>query len=158
MVELLLGHPQTDVNKGGADSGTTALHWAAYHGYAGIVRRLLAHPNVSADQAADNGATALHFATESGALEAMELLLERPEVDVNAVQNMTEPMHCTGCTSLMTAAVQEFTDGVEILLQRTGVDANIQDMEYLTTALGFASFLGNKGRIQYYLRTCIHQS
>ena len=113
-----------------------------------IVSLLLEHPDISADQETDKGATALNFATEGRALEALKLLLQHPEVDVNHAQNMTEPQFCTGCTSLMTAALQGFPAVAEILLQQGDVDVNARGIDYDATALGMAAFLGNTGRIQ----------
>ena len=107
---------------------------------------LLNHSDIRVDQETDKGATALNFATEGRALEALELLLERPEVDVNHAQNMTEPQFCTGCTSLMTAALQGFPAVAEILLRQSDVDVNIRGVDYEATALGMAAFLGNKER------------
>ena len=113
-----------------------------------IVGLLLSHPDIRVDRENDKGATALNFATEGRAVEALELLLEHPEVDVNHAQNMTEPQFCTGCTSLMTAALQGFPAVAKILLQQSDVDVNILGIDYQATALGMAAFLGNKGRIQ----------
>ena len=104
------------------------------------------------DQEMDKGATALNFATEGNAVEAVELLLEHPEVDVNHAQNMTEPQFCTGCTPLMTAALQGLPAVADILLQQSGVDVNVRGVDYDATALGMASFVGSKGRIQQKLQ------
>ena len=67
--------------------------------------------------------------------------------NTNNAQNMTEPQFCTGCTSLMTAALQGFPAIAEILLRQSNVDVNVVSLDYGATALGMAAFLGNKGWI-----------
>lgn len=68
---LLAG--SADVNAAQAD-GTTALHWAAYHGDAATARKLLAaHANPGL--VTDTGMTPLALACESGSPELVKLLL-----------------------------------------------------------------------------------
>ena len=112
-----------------------------------IVALLLEHPDIKVDKETDTGAIALNFATEGRSVEAVRLLLEHPGTDVNNAQNMTEPQFCTGCTSLMTAALQGFPAIAEILLRQSNVDVNVVSLDYGATALGMAAFLGNKGWI-----------
>ena len=113
-----------------------------------IVALLLEHPDIKVDKETDTGAIALNFATEGISLEAVRLLLKHPGTDVNHAQNMTESWQfCTGCTSLMTAALKGFPTIAEILLQQNNVDVNVVSLDDGTTALGMAAFYGNKGWI-----------
>ena len=152
---MTIGHPLIRIifNQGTTDNGGTALHWASYHGHADIVGLLLEHPDIRVDQETDAGAIALNFATEGRSLEAVRLLLKHPGTDVNHAQNMTESWQfCTGCTSLMTAALKGFPTIAEILLQQNNVDVNVVSLNSTVpysgcTALGMAALVGNKGWI-----------
>jgi ankyrin repeat protein len=78
-VEALLDEDPKALGRGDAQ-GMTALLWAAYHGHAELVRRLLAR---GADPAVRDprGATALMLAAERGHLETVRALLPPADPD-----------------------------------------------------------------------------
>merc|ERR1712210_188752 len=85
VVELLLAHPDSDVNKSShrrraQGNGTwkeTALQIAAYNGNANIVRLLLRCPKTDLTVKDDDGKTALDWAKEKGNEECARAIEER---------------------------------------------------------------------------------
>ncbi len=66
MRPLLAAQPRPDVNQRTAD-GTSALHWAVYHGDANLVARLLA-AGADANARNDYGSTPMSEAAQSAAM------------------------------------------------------------------------------------------
>ena len=64
--------------------GTTALHWAAYHGDAALVRRLL-KAGASPSRANDYGATPLSEAAVVGNVDVIKSLLDAGWPSMNAM-------------------------------------------------------------------------
>ena len=126
-----------DVNAAQAD-GTTALHWAAYHGDPFAAKKLLAaHANPAA--VTDTGMTPLALACESGNAAVVELLL-----DGGADANQTLS---NGETPLMMAAR---TGTVAVLKELLTHGAKIEARERLrgTTALMWAAANGNPDAVR----------
>jgi uncharacterized protein len=121
-----------DVNSRQAD-GATALHWAAYHGDAGLAELLLgAGADVSA--ANRNGSTPMWLAATEGNAAMIETLLEG-----GADANEALPL---GRRPLMMAARAGQVDAVRVLLDH-GADPNASESERGTTALMQAADQGH---------------
>ena len=105
-----------DVNAAQGD-GMTALHWAAMHGDAGVVR-LLTVAGARLDATTRNGAyTPLHLASRAGQAAAVAALLE-------AGADATAPTASGGATPLHLAAATGDTAVLGLLLRhRASVDA-----------------------------------
>jgi ankyrin repeat protein len=121
-----------DVNSAQAD-GATAMHWAAYHGDAGLALLLL---EVGADPSAANrnGSTPLWLAASQGDAPMIETLLGG-----GADANEQLPL---GRKPLMLAARSGRVDAVRVLLDH-GADPNAREGERGTTALMQAADQGH---------------
>jgi uncharacterized protein len=121
-----------DVDSRQAD-GATALHWAAYHGDAGLAELLLgAGADVSA--ANRNGSTPMWLAASEGNAAMIATLLEG-----GADANEALPL---GRRPLMMAARAGKVDAVRVLLDQ-GADLNASESERGTTALMQAADQGH---------------
>jgi ankyrin repeat protein len=121
-----------DVRAAQAD-GSTALHWAAYHGDASLAELLL---ETGADVAAAsrNGSTPLWLAASQGDAPMIEVLLEG-----GADANEQLPL---GRRPLMLAARAGSVDAVRVLLDR-GADPNAKEDARGTSALMQAADQGH---------------
>ena len=126
-----------DVNSAQPD-GTTALHWAAYHGDARAAATLLA-AHADPSLRTGTGVTALSLACESGNAELVDLLV-KAGADVNQTLN-------NGETPLMMAAR---TGSVPVLKMLLAHGAHLEDREKLrgTTALMWAAANGNSDAVR----------
>lgn len=117
-----------DVNAKAPD-GTTALHWAAYHGNARLVERLVA---AGADASAANefGATPLAEAANVGNARVLATLL-----DGGAAVDAQGP---DGQTALMVVARSNNVDAAKVLLER-GANVNARERWREQTALMWAA-------------------
>ncbi|KAH6908108.1 hypothetical protein BKA70DRAFT_1222909 [Coprinopsis sp. MPI-PUGE-AT-0042] len=79
-MQLLLEHPDIDVNIAGPD-GWTALMFAASSGFLAPVHTLLQHPRVIVDATNDQGETALAIARRKGHEEVAQLLVQAADAD-----------------------------------------------------------------------------
>jgi uncharacterized protein len=121
-----------DVNFRQAD-GATALHWATYHGDAGLAELLL-EAGADASAANRNGSTPLWLAASQGDATMIETLLEG-----GADANEQLPL---GRRPLMLAARAGTVDAVRALLDH-GADPNAKENERGTTALMHAADQGH---------------
>jgi len=80
VVELLLKHPQIDVNVQTL-SGSTALMYATYWGKEKCVELLLNHPGIDVNLQNERGYTALMLAADNGYEKCVELLLNHPGIN-----------------------------------------------------------------------------
>ncbi len=127
-----------DVNAAQPD-GSTALHWAAYHGDAGMTARLLAagaHPNV----ATDTGMTPLLLACQAGSVPVVKLLL-----DAGAKVNQTLKH---GETPLMMAARTGSVPVLQLLVAR-GAKVDTRESLRGTTALMWAAANSNTDAVRF---------
>ena len=96
VVELLLAHPETDVNKTMSVNGSTPLTMACWKGHNKVVELLLAHPMTDVNKTMTmtnswdlecqaTGATPLIIACKEGHERVVQLLLSNPETKVNQV-------------------------------------------------------------------------
>jgi len=122
--------------------GSTALHWAAYHGDASAAAALL---KAGADPAAvtGTGMTPLALACESGNVDLVKLLLKAGASPNQTLRN--------GETPLMMAARTGRSPVIELLLWK---GANIEAREKLrgTTALMWAAASSNADAVRLLIR------
>jgi len=78
IVELLLSHPNIDVNK--VANGITALDAAIYNGQIKVVEMLLNDERVDVNQSNESGRSALVVACKFGIVEAVRLILQQPRL------------------------------------------------------------------------------
>lgn len=157
---------KADVNAAQAD-GTTALHWAAYHGDTTVATRLLkARANPAA--VTGTGMTPLALACEAGNEKMVELLLKRRADPNQTLKNGETPLMMAartgsvpviklllakradinakeslrGTTALMWAAANSNTDAVRLLIEN-GADINAKSA---TVAPGRRPYLADSGR------------
>ncbi len=129
---------RADVNAAQPD-GTTALHWAAYHGDARATAALLAH-GASPTARTDTGMTPLALACEAGNADVVKLLLSSGADANQTLQN--------GETPLMMAARTGKVPVLKLLLAR---GAKIDTREKLrgTTALMWAAANSNVEAVRF---------
>ncbi len=109
--------------------GTTALHWAAYHGDAALVRRLL-KAGASPSRANDYGATPLSEAAVVGNVDVIRSLL-----DAGAA---VDERNADGQTALMVVARTGNVEAARLLIKR-GADVNATESWRGQTALMWAA-------------------
>jgi len=117
VVELLLNHPNIDVNAR-TEEGITALIIAAELGYKDIVEILLNYPKIDVNAQYEKG-TALIRAAFNNHKEVVELLLNRPNIDVNVL------IKGIG-TALILAVGENHKEIVKMLLTHPKIDVNMQ--------------------------------
>jgi ankyrin repeat protein len=125
---LLSAHPAPDVNQRTAD-GTSALHWAVYHGDADLVKRLLA-AGADANARNDYGATPMSEAAVRGDLALLRALL--------AAGADVESPNADGQTALMIVARTSNLEAAQLLLAR-GANPNAHEQWRDQTALMWAA-------------------
>ena len=157
---------KADVNAPQPD-GSTALHWAAYHGDVKLTGALLrAHANPGA--AMENGMTPLLLACENGNADLVKALLKAGADPNQTLTNGETPLmmaartgripvmaallekgvkvdqkeRLRGTTALMWAAANSNTDAVRFLISK-GADVSVRSG---TTAPGRAPYLAPAGR------------
>ncbi|KAB2105292.1 hypothetical protein AG0111_0g7058 [Alternaria gaisen] len=114
MVELLLLHPDIDVNPRD-ENGETPLHTAARKDRMEILVLLLAHPGIDVNSRDAGGGTLLHASATQGYMEILRLLLARPDVDVNF-------RDVVGDTPLHKAASKGHMEILVLLLAQANID------------------------------------
>ena len=117
IVKLLIAHPNTDINKKGAD-GKSAISYAAQTGRTQVLKLLLKVPGIEINgdvkilcKAGQEG-NPLRLAVVYGHADAAQLLIETLGVDVSS----TEALHL--------AAREGRADVVKLLLNVPGIDVN----------------------------------
>ena len=153
IVELLINHQKTDVNKRDIFSNAsslfnekiyrrTPLYNAISKGNLEVVKLLLVkknpnerHSNVDVNIVSMQNETPLYIASKNGVSSVVEQLLKHTEIDVNKPDN-------EGKTPLYIASRYGHLEVVEQLLNRTGIDVNKQDKEG-NTPLYIASRYGH---------------
>jgi ankyrin repeat protein len=133
IAQLLLTHPQCNVNAQNDNNGCTALHLAAANNGVEIVQLLIAHRcNVNTQD--NHGYTALHLAVTNDKFEVAQLLLAHPQCDVNAQNKFNETaLHRTACVGNFEIA--------KLLIAQPQCNVNAQDHNGLT-ALHWAAYGG----------------
>jgi uncharacterized protein len=125
---LLSAHPAPDVNQRTAD-GTSALHWAVYHGDSDLVKRLLA-AGADANARNDYGSTPMSEAAVRGDLTLLRALL--------AAGADAESPNADGQTALMIVARTSNVEAAEVLLAH-GANPNAHEQWRDQSALMWAS-------------------
>ncbi|MGE0042481.1 MAG: ankyrin repeat domain-containing protein [Vicinamibacterales bacterium] len=130
-----------DVNAAQGD-GTTALHWAAYHGDAAIVRTLLAAGARVTARTRIGDMSPLYMAARRGSAPAISALLDAGADAREANTN--------GTTVLMVAAGAGDPEAVRVLVDH-GAEVNAVEFTNGQTALMFAAARGSVDAIQMLL-------
>jgi ankyrin repeat protein len=125
---LLAAHPTPDVNQRTAD-GTSALHWAVYHGDSELVMKLLA-AGADANARNDYGSTPMSEAAVRGDVKLLRALL--------AAGADVESPNADGQTALMIVARTSNLEAAELLLVH-GANANAHEQWRDQTALMWAA-------------------
>ena len=128
---------RVDVNAGEVD-GTTALHWAAYHGDLKSVELLIGH-GANAKAVTRYGVTPLSLAAVNGHGVVIDRLL-KAGADANSAQPGGE-------TALMTAARAGKPEAIKVLLAH-GADVNAREGSRAQTALMWAAAEGHVAAIR----------
>ena len=129
---------KADVNEAQPD-GTTALHWAAYHGDAKLAGRLLA-AKANPSALTDTGITPMSLACENGNPEVVRALLK---AGADANQTLAN-----GETPLMMAARTGRVPILEVLLAN-GASIDAKEKLRGTTALMWAAANSNPDAVRY---------
>ncbi|MEJ0036132.1 MAG: ankyrin repeat domain-containing protein [Gammaproteobacteria bacterium] len=136
-VERLISS-KADVNEAQPD-GTTALHWAAYHGDAKLAAKLLAK-KANPSALTDTGITPMSLACENGNPDVVRALLK---AGADANQTLTN-----GETPLMMAARTGRVQILEVLLAN-GASIDAKEKLRGTTALMWAAANSNPDAVRY---------
>jgi ankyrin repeat protein len=129
---------RADVNEAQPD-GSTALHWAAYHGDAKLTAKLLA-AKANPGAVTDTGMTPLSLACESGNAEVVRALLK---AGADANQTLAN-----GETPLMMAARTGRVPILEVLLAN-GAQIDAKEKLRGTTALMWAAANSNPNAVRF---------
>ena len=84
VVQLLLQHPQIDINKVDEDR-SSALHWAVYgDNHEGLTALLARHDDLTTINQSDHyGRNPIMFAVANNSVNCFQLLLTNPQVDLD---------------------------------------------------------------------------
>jgi ankyrin repeat protein len=132
---------KADVNAPQGD-GTTALHWAAFHDDAEMVKALLAAGANPKAVTREGAITPLSMACTNGNAAVIEALL-KAGADANE-------KNANGTTALMTAASSGSVEALRVLLDR-GADLQAKESAHGQTALMFAAALDRTAAVRYLL-------
>ncbi|KAH6903048.1 hypothetical protein BKA70DRAFT_1566997 [Coprinopsis sp. MPI-PUGE-AT-0042] len=128
-----------------SNDGWSALVMAAGEGHKGVVKLLLAHPNIQTDIVNNYGWSALMAAVGRGHEGVAELLLAHPKVQVNLVNN-------NGWSALMWAAHEGHVGVAKLLLADPEIQVNLVN-NHGSTALLLAARYGHIQMINLLLTT-----
>ncbi|KAH6909558.1 ankyrin repeat-containing domain protein [Coprinopsis sp. MPI-PUGE-AT-0042] len=117
IVDLLLAHPDIEVNLADRIYCRSALMWASAMGRTKSVERLLQSPlvEVNLTSVGREGWSALMWAVNGGCLDIVELLLLHPSIDVN----MTD---AAGNTAIKLAAREGHESIARLLIYSPGIE------------------------------------
>ena len=132
VVELLLQHPDCDINLQTPRDKYTALMYASKLGLIGNFQKMLQLPQININIQNYENETALHLACFTEKTDVVELLLQHPDIDVNVKNYKNE-------TALYFACDNGNIDIVELLLENPSIDVNVQSRNWGFTALHEAS-------------------
>jgi ankyrin repeat protein len=118
LVEWLLGTGRFDVD-------SKPLLEASRHGKAPMVKTLLTHCRVNADDKDERGKSSLSLAAREGSPESVRLLLQLGGADVNSVDN-------GGMTPLHHAAYSGKEEVVKMLLEIEDINPDVRDYRGMT--------------------------
>ncbi|WP_318521946.1 ankyrin repeat domain-containing protein, partial [Photobacterium leiognathi] len=104
-----------DINSVNAETGSTALHFAAFYGQLNCVKALLEAPDIDVNKGNYEGQTPLYMAACNGHLNCVKALVKAPGIDVNQGNTM-------GTAALHAAAHQGHLNCVKALLEAPGID------------------------------------
>ena len=85
MAQLLINHPNCDINATTPGFGSPPLHVAASKNHTAIVQLLLQQPNCDINAFSSYGYNALTHAASYNSVEVAKLLINHPNIDVNAI-------------------------------------------------------------------------
>ena len=106
--ELLINHPNIDVNKASFYFEETPLHYAVKFGLSKIVKLLLQHPNIDVNKADYIKNTPLMFAFLYSKEDLADLLINHPNIDLSLKNS-------EGKTALQIAKDKKLTKSIELI-------------------------------------------
>ena len=118
IVQLLVGHPEVEINMKDED-GYTGLIWAADNGHLDAVTEFLKHPDIDVNAVDLDGHSALIWAADKGHAAIVSLLLDQKNLDVNVRDS-------EGYSPLICAASEGHRSVVKLLLADERTDVNLQ--------------------------------
>ncbi|KAK0432044.1 hypothetical protein EV421DRAFT_1911347 [Armillaria borealis] len=132
VVRAILESERMDSLNKVCENGASALFWAVWGGYSGVVRILLAQPGIEATMWDENYESPLMVAAGRGHSDIVRMLLEREDINLDA------PSFVTQQTSLRYAADTGHEHIVEMLLKTDRVDVSSKDWHGFTALAGAA--------------------
>lgn len=111
IIELLLNHPDIDVNGGDYE---TPLSMACRKGNINVVKRLLSFPQIKVN--GNSSSVPLIEACERGHIKIVKLLLSHPEIDINKMGQYNTP--------LINSIMHKHHEITQILLNYPEIDIN----------------------------------
>jgi len=119
IVELILKHPNTDINME-CNGGLTALGFATGKGHIEIVEMLLKCPWIEVNTQDPKGNTPLIYAAQQGFNKIVELLLKCPDININLQDDK-------GHSAFMWAVHNDHEEVIRLLYDHPNLDINLQD-------------------------------
>ncbi|MGB6977355.1 MAG: ankyrin repeat domain-containing protein [Gammaproteobacteria bacterium] len=155
VIEMLLQHPQINVNGENRD-GSTPLHVAAMNGYIAECEKLLERPEIAVN-VHDNyyRMTPLHYAALNREIDSIEMLVRHPEIDMNIKDKYgNTPLHLALRDE--TTVSEETIGAIEKLLKHPNVNIDGKN-RHEKTALDIIDYRIERGNLNEgdFLTTCI---
>ncbi|KAK0472466.1 hypothetical protein IW261DRAFT_1570822 [Armillaria novae-zelandiae] len=132
VVRAILKSERMDSLNKVCENGASALFWAVWGGHSGVVRILLAQPDIEATTWDENYESPLMVAAGRGHTDIVRMFLEREDINLDA------PSFVTQQTALRYAADTGHDHIVEMLLKTGRVDVNSQDWHGFMALAGAA--------------------
>lgn len=143
IVELLLKHPNIDVNMEDNNKLTPLMH-ATLLGRTKTVELLLKHKDIEINKKGNLDCTALMMAAAFGQPEIVKLLISQPGININ-LKNQD------GATALHQAVMNGHEDVVKLLLEHLNIDVNAKSNDGFTVLISAAGN-GRKGIVKLLLK------
>ena len=125
VIELLLSHPDIDVNVKNSD-GDTPLHRVILRDSIEILQLLLAQPNINVNAENKNNITALHISIFS-TLKVIEILLNYPKTNINIKDDEGNTFLHRVCKYYIDRKFN--VEDIKFFLKNGKIDVNIKNNE-----------------------------
>ena len=120
-VELLVSHPQIDINLQTSQE-ETALQIACNNKLFDIIKVLLQHPQIDTNVKDSEGRTPLHLSCEKSKIDLIKTLLNNPKTDVNAIDHKQR-------TPLSIACFDKNLSIIQLLINRQDLRVSIPEQK-----------------------------